>query len=55
MAYYVSIVCENCGWTGVIEIVDGELVKSQECPVCKCQHVIKRWGVSADMKDKEVD
>lgn len=46
MAYYIEVVCGNCGWEGTVEIGDGELVESQKCPVCKCRKIVKRTGAS---------
>ena len=47
MSYFIEVVCKNCGWSGLLEIKDGELVGVQECPVCKCQRITKQYGVSA--------
>ena len=29
MSYCVLVECENCGWSGEMEIKDGELVESE--------------------------
>ncbi len=47
MSYDVAVVCKNCGWDGLIEISDGELVESQTCPTCKCQRITKQYGIAA--------
>ena len=53
MSYYVSVVCQNCGWAGLVEIKDGELVETAECPTCRCSKLTKRFGVSG-WREEEV-
>ncbi len=45
--YRVEVSCENCGYRGVIEVVDGELVEYQVCPTCGCKTVKKQYGTEA--------
>jgi len=53
MAYCILAECKNCGWADEIEIMEGELVEKQECPICKCREVTKQYGATARRKIKK--
>jgi len=51
MSYNIAVVCENCGWRGVIIVNGGELVDRQVCPICECQTLRKRYGAEGLKED----
>lgn len=40
--YKAQAKCENCGWSGKLEVKKGILVEEELCPECGCMTLLPR-------------